>query len=409
MIKIWATITLCTTILCTNYCAVNAQSFVSERELGAVALDGFYRIDLTPDIMPDLNRGLSNARIVDAAGKEVPYVLRQEQPSSYSQVFRPYRIVQYDKVKNCCTSIILENPDNKPINNVHLSIRNADVSKAMILTGSDDKQNWYALKSKTTLSAAGDGRNTSTIRLLDFPMSNYAYYKIDIDDSTSAPLSITAAGYFEVSTSEGKYGAVPFQWTKSDSASSKRTFVRIQFGRTQVVDRITLALKGAPYFLRKGSLLREVKPSGRRAKPYLERVASFTVSSRQPAVIDLHAEREDAFVVEIENEDNPVLEVQSIQVDQLNRYLVAWLTKGQTYALKFGAPVLQAPRYDLVNFSDSIPADLVCIQAGPSKAIEPARASESPTLFTSRTIIWVAIVAVIGVLGTMAIRMTKEM
>ena len=404
MIKLWATVILCVSCLLSA-----AQSFLSERELGSVDVDGFYRIDLSTEVIPDLNTTFSNARIIEGTGKEVPYLYRQEQPARYSKVFRSYRIVQYDKVKNCCTSIILENPDSKAINNIHLSIRNADVSKEMILTGSDDKKNWYALKSRSLISASGDGTKTSTVRLVDFPMSNYAFYKIDIADSTSAPLNITAAGYFEVNTEEGKYTAVPLEWHQADSAATKRTFIKVQFARSQVMDRITLSMKGAPYFLRRGTLLREVKPSNARAKSYYDRVASFTVSSRQPAVIDLNGEQGNEFVLEIENEDNPVLQVGNLRVDQLNRYLVAWLTKGQRYALKFGSPELQAPRYDLVNFSDSIPANLPNVKAGPLKTIEQVRAAESATIFTSRILIWVAIIAVIGVLGFMAIRMVREL
>lgn len=396
-------------ILCLSSLVVTAQSFRSERGLGSVDTAGFYRIDLSPEITPDLNASFSNVRIIDADGKEVPYLLRQEQPAIYSKVFRPYRILQYDRVKDCCTSIILENPDNNAINNIHLEIRNAEAIKEMILTGSDDRKNWYALKSRSVITATGDGARTFTMRLVDFPLSNYAYYRIDIADSLSAPLNITAAGYFEVNTETGKYTGVPLEWHQSDSTTVKRTFIRLQFGKTQVMDRITLSMKGVPYFLRRGTLLREVKSSNARTKSFYERVASFTVSSRQPAVIDLHGERGNEFILEIENEDNPVLEVDNLRVDQLNRYLVAWLAEGHGYVLKFGPSELQAPRYDLINFSDSIPANIPVIEAGPAKVIEQAQAAESATIFSNPNLIWGAIIVVIGGLGFMAIRMTREL
>jgi len=384
-----------------------SQSFVMERDLGPVQTDGFYRIDLSPDIMSNLNAALTNARIIDSNGKEVPYLLMQEQPATYSKIFRPYRISSYDKVKNCCTSIILENPDSKPINNIHLSIRNADVSKTITLTASDDKKEWYALKAPTLISATGDGTHTSALKLVDFPMSNYAFYKIDIDDSTSAPLSITAAGYFALNTSAGKYSNVTVDWQKSDSASLKRSYIKLRFSNTQVIDRIVLAMKGTPYFLRRGNLLREVKSSNAR-KPYYDRLASFTVSSRQPAVIDLNAVRGNEFILEIENEDNPSLEVDNLSVEQLNRYLVAWLSKGE-HKLMFGKPELQAPNYDLQNFRDSIPASLQQLKPGAAKSIKEEQASETPTFFTNRLVIWAAIIVVIGVLGLLAVKMTREM
>jgi hypothetical protein len=312
-------------------------------------------------------------------------------------------------VKNCCTSIVLENPENKAINNIHLSIRNADVTKEMFLTGSDDNENWYALKSRSVISAAGDGKGTLSMRLVDFPLSNYAYYRIDIADSTSAPLNITAAGYYEVNAENGSFTRVPFQWHASDSAAIKRTFIKVRFQRSQVMDRVTVSMKGTPYFLRSGSLLRQVRPSNARKKSYYDRVASFTVSSRQPAVIELNGERAREFILEIENEDNPALEVDSLQVDQLNRYLVAWLKKGQKYTMKLGPAALQPPRYDLANFRDSIPDNLPGMKVGPAKTLGQPRAAEGATIFSSRILIWVAIIAVIGVLGFMAIKMTREL
>lgn len=383
------------------------QSFVLERDLDSVQTEGFYRIELGPEVIPNLNPALSNVRIFGANGKEVPYMLMQEKPATFSEVFRPYHIASHTRVKDCCTTVILENRNNTPINNIQLSIRNADVRKAMVLTASDDQKEWYALKAKAVISATGDGKNTSTMRLVDFPLSNYAFYRIDIDDSTSAPLNITAAGYFEVNSSQGKYATVPVDWQKYDSAALKRTYIKLRFPGPQVMDRIVLAMQGTPYFLRRGTLLQEMRPQNGR-KPYYNRLTSFTVSSRQPAVIDLAAVRGDEFILEIENEDNPALEVKSLSVEQLNRYLVAWLNAGD-YKLKFGTPDLAAPHYDLVNFRDSIPDNLVQLKPGPARTIQQDEESESPTFFTNRLIIWAAIIVVMGVLGILAIRMTKEM
>lgn len=386
----------------------NAQSYVSERKLAAVPADGFYRINLSPEVIPAANAALSNVRITDVQGREVPYVIRQEAPTRYSSIFMPYRIHRYAKNEGCCSTLVLENPNGHPINNIHLSIRNADVSKPMILTGSDDGENWYAVKDRSVLSASVHEQNTSTIRLIDFPLTNYAFYKIDIGDSTSAPLNILAAGYYEMNAEEAKYVPVPMKWHQSDSAGLKRSYVELQFEETQVVDRIVLSMKGSPYFLRKGWLLQKTVTGNGRAKPHLQRITSFTVSSRQPAVIELPGIRGNAFVLEIENEDNPVLQTAEVRVDQLNRYLVAWLKQGEAYALKFGAADLRAPNYDLENFRDSIPAQLTVLTPGPTQAITQPLNPESTTIFTNRAVIWIALVVVIGILGFMAVRMARE-
>lgn len=384
-----------------------AQSYVSERKLDTVTADGFYRINLSPEVIPATNAALSNVRITDAQDREVPYIIRQESPRRYSSVFRPYRISRYEKKDGCCSTLVLENPNGHPINNIHLSIRNADVTKPMTLTGSDDGENWFAVKERSMLSTSVNEQNTATIRLIDFPLTNYAFYKIDIGDSTSAPLNILAAGYFEVNAEEAKYVPVPVTWQQSDSATLRRSYVELQFDNTQVVDRVVFTMKGSPYFLRKGWLLQKSTGNGR-AKPYYQRIASFTVSSRQPAVIELPGIRCNTLVLEIDNADNPVLQTAEVRVDQLNRYLVAWLKGGEKYALKFGAVDLRAPDYDLENFRDSIPAQLSILKAGPTQSITRQLSSETTTIFTNRAIIWIALVVVIGVLGFMAMRMVRE-
>jgi len=388
---------------------LSAQNYLTERKLVAPQHDGFHRIDLTPDIMPEVNGALSNIRIADAQGKEVPYLLRQESPVRYNTVFHPYRIVQNDRTKNCCSTLVLANEEGKAINNIHLSIRNAAVAKLMTLTGSDDQKTWYALSEPTTITASGDGKKVSTLELVDFPLSNYAYYKIDFADSTSAPLNVTAAGYFEVNVEEAKYASVPLDWEKADSARIKKSYIHLRMNGRQVIDRITLSMKGAPYFQRTGWLLQEQPARNGRVKPRFNRIAPFTVSSRQPAVIETSGLRGADFVLEIENEDNPSLEVASIEVSQLHRYMVAWLKKGDAYDLKFGEERMRAPNYDLVNFKDSIPQQIPILQVGPLRRIEVSSPAESNSIFNSKALIWVAIAVVIGVLGFMAVKMTREM
>lgn len=174
--------------LCGNFAF--AQSYVAESALESVSRDGFYRIDLSPGLMPNVNAALSNVRIVGEKEQEVPYVLKQDVPARYTSRFKNYTIVEHERVRNCCTTLILENKEGASINNVNLFIRNADVSKEMVLTGSDDRETWYALKDRSRITAESDGRHTAAMRIVNFPLSNYRYYKISISDSNAAPLNI---------------------------------------------------------------------------------------------------------------------------------------------------------------------------------------------------------------------------
>ncbi|HEU5290843.1 MAG TPA: hypothetical protein VFU05_09390 [Cyclobacteriaceae bacterium] len=387
-----------------------SQTFRGEASLPKVEVDGFYRVFLSPDLSTHLNAEFTNIRIYDQQNKEIPYLFQQDNPVKYTQVFKEYEIVEKKQVKNCCTSLVLHNAKETPINNISLSIKNAEVTKTATLLGSDDKENWFALKQRFTLSSIDNQDRTAEIKIVDFPLSNYSYYLIQLDDSTSAPLNILKAGYYEVNAEDGKYTQITSIKTgKSDDSTSKQSFVRVTFDSTRVVDKFSIEMSGAPYFLRRASLaIKKERLNKKKEKEvYYELLSYFELSSKQPSVLELPGIQVHEFLITIENDDNPPLEVATIKTYQLNRYLTAWLTKGQSYSVKLGEMELQAPVYDIGFFKDSIPDQPQVLSLGPVSIFEK-KSEESPTYFTNRSIIWVAIVIVIIVLGFMTMRMVNE-
>lgn len=387
------------------------QTFRGEATLPDITTDGFYRIYASPAICAHLNEPFSNLRIYDQRQKEVPYIFEKEEPAYYTTQFKPYEVVSKEQQKDCCTTLILRNHNSRPINNISLSIKNADVTKAATLLGSDDKKNWFALKERFTLSAIDNHDNTSEVRIIDFPLSNYTYYQLQLDDSTSAPINLLGAGYYEVTSEDGKYTALqPKSINQSTVPADKQSLITIDFDTMRVVDKVVLNMTGAPYFLRRATLLsaREITdPKGVKSLHY-QQLARFELSSKQTSVIELPGVRVQKLVVRIENEDNPVLDLGSVTTYQLNRYFTAWLKKGDHYTLKLGAPNLAQPKYDLAFFRDNIPAQPPLLRAGAIKMFDTEKEEIAPTFFTNSIIIWIAIIAVVIVLGFMAVRMTHE-
>lgn len=398
---------LISTLACTS---VFGQTFRGEASLPKVEADGFYRISISPELSTHLNAEFTNIRIYDQLNKEVPYLFQQDDPVKYTEVFKEYKIVEKKQEKNCCTSLVLQNANETPINNISLSIKNAEVTKIATLLGSDDKENWFALKERFTISSINSQERTSEIKIVDFPLSNYSYYLIQLEDSSSAPLNILKAGYYEVNAEDGTYTSIPsFKTTKSDDLQSKQSFVRIIFDTTQVVDKISIGMSGAPYFLRRASLsIKKERLNKKKEKEfYYELLNYFELSSKQGTILELPGIQGEDFLITIENDDNPPLEVAAVKTYQLNRYLTTWLTKGQSYSVKLGEMEQQAPVYDISYFKDSIPNQPQILSLGPISFLKKDL-QETPTYFTSRSIIWVAIVIVVVVLGFMTMRMVNE-
>lgn len=387
-----------------------AQKQVGEATVPAVQADGFFKLQLAPEWIPYLNESLSNIRIVDKKNQEVPYIYQQETPVAFTQQFKPYEIIEKKQVKDCCTTLVLHNPADQPINNINLSIKNADVTKYATLLGSDDNKNWYALKEYFTLSSINSTNNTSEIKIVDFPLSNYSYYQIQIEDSTSAPLNILSAGYFEVNTANGSYTPIDSQFEQTDSVSEKSSYITLTLNGNQVVDKLVLTVEGPPYFLRRASLHQKASRVNKKGDTiyYYKKLDNFTISSKQSTVLEFNSIRANELLIIIENDDNPALLVKQAKAFQLNRYFTAWLKKDEPYAVKIGEPNMAAPVYDLGFFKESIATTIPVIRADKLNLIAVHEPSATPTFFTNKNITWIAIAVVIIVFGFMAIRMVRE-
>ena len=390
---------------------VVSQKIIGEANVPKVEVDGFYRIFISPELSPYLNNEFTTLRIIDKLNKEVPYLFQKEIPTLYTQHFKEYQIVEKKQEKKCCTSLTLKNPDNQPINNISLSIKNAEVTKHATLLGSDDKQNWFALKQHFILDAIDNLNQTTEVKIIDFPLSNYNYYLLQIEDSTSAPLNILRAGYYEINSEEGKYTEVSsFKKLMFDSAEQKKSFITITFDTIQVIDRISLSLTGAQYYLRKASLyVSRVRQSKKGAtEHYYELLSEIELSSKQKSIIDLSGIMANQFLIVIENEDNPSLEIAELKTYQLNRYLTAWLKQHDHYKLSIGNADLLEPTYDLAFFKDNIPYQPSVLAIGAITIFQKVKPQLSTTFFTNQSIIWIAIIIVIIILGIMSVKLIKE-
>jgi len=90
--------------------------------------------------------------------------------------------------------------------------------------------------------------------------------------------------------------------------------------------------------------------------------------------------------------------------------MTAWLEENHSYKVAFGSTGFNLPNYDIGYFKDSIPDNASVIEPAAVKVYDKPKevVAVSPTIFTDRNIIWVAIFLVIGVLGFMSVRMLRE-
>ena len=374
-----------------------AQQYVAEAPLNAVLRSGFYNIPLTPKATSLLTPDFRNIRIIDEKNVEAPYVIDVEKPRFVNVEFIDYEM-EKDQVKGCCTKLILSNDKKNQISNIILEVRNAETTKRATLLGSDDKQTWYTLKENFVLSDLVNTENTSALRILDFPLSDYSFYEIIVNDSTTAPLNISRAGYYNTSTDYGVYVDIQeVSISAVENQKEHRTEVSIEFDTIQFIDKIDLEISGPQFYHRRAVVFDD----------NMNTIQSVDITSTHKTTID-NSMRSKVLTLFVYNDNNPPLKFDAVYAYQFKRSLTAWLSSEHHYRVAIGCDSMRAPVYDLEYFRDSIPPHPSELNMDMIRNMEKFKKETDPTFFTTKKIVWFAIISVIALLGLMSARMLRD-
>ncbi len=388
---------------------ITAGSFRFESKLPPVDNTHYYKIQLTPGIYSKLSPGNSDLRLFDSDQKEVPYIIRDDVPVNLSTFFVEHEIVDKKYLKDSLTQVIIKNKGGERISNISLVIRNAEVNKSMRLAGSYDRKQWFVVKENEFISSISNKKNVTEIKLVNFPLTNYDFYKIEIDDKHSAPVDIIKVGFYEAKITQGIFTQLKSSFVVSDSTKQKTTWVHLMLDDTLEINEVQFNIHAPEYFLRQVNVYYTNNKSKRNYRDYIEQ---FSLNSKLPLRFSIGSIRTKELWYEVQNEDNAPLQFSDVQCFQINHYCIANLEKGGDYTLRFGDSLLNSPNYDLRHFQSVIPAELDLIIPGELKSIAPMQMSNEEKgfgkIFSDKRFIWMSLIVVIGLLGFVTFRMMKD-
>ena len=386
-----------------------AQSFRFRATVDAVPQPGFHRILLPPDVVGHLNANLTDIRLYDGQQREVPYRLTRQQPTQTTP-FVDYEIISRQSRPNVTTTLVVRNRAQSRISSLGIVIKNTNVGKKARLSGSTDAQNWYAIDDAIRLSPTQTHAGTTDTKRLNFPLSDYEYYRLEVNDSLSTPLNILRVGRYAQLASAGTYSAIPGVITNQRDSSDKRTYIHLTRTDDARFDRLVLVVQSGAPFRRRADVgqFRTRKLRRGRVERWFEVMRSFELTDADSNVVNLPGLRANELSVVITNDDNPPLVIRDVRAYQLTTYLLANLTAGVPYQLRFSADDVTTPAYDPTPFSTNLPANPPMAQLSGITANQAGLANTT-SFFTDSRIIWPALGLVLLVLGLLSYRMLREM
>jgi len=383
------------------------DSFAYKAPLDTISQAGFYRIILTPEVLARCNRDLSDIRISHAGawpggpanatpGTFIPYVERTDFPTYHGESFIEFPILPAQK-EDSAGDVRIGNWSGGAVGSLMLQIGSSASVRNWTLSGSNDGQKWFAIKEH--IQAIPPGSDLPSYEMtLEFPKSNYHYFKIIQEDKGALPLNIIRAGIITQHAGVQRYRPVPSPVISQKDSSDHHSYVTLSFQDPYLVEYLKFYIKSPKLYNRQVSLLTKEDPSIHESLRLVPDQLSFDIATVKTRTITL----------DIDNEDNAPLVLDKVEASQMERYLLIWLEPGK-YELLVGDKHATMPKYDLKYFIDTvsqepaalIPGALASISFQPSTPIKPSRDYKGVYL-------WAAIIVVLLLLIWLSLNMLRS-
>lgn len=392
-------------------CLLFTVSLFSQNYKGNVSeirQDGFHKIWMTPEIRSASLSDLGYFRILDGHKNEVPYVVLNDE-SSVKSSYLPFDFKSINNTKDSVTSIIIENDKQQKTNHLIFQIANTKVKKIYSISGSNDQKEWFGLATNQLFLGLNEAEKTTVEQRFSFPINEYRFLKFEFSNKESLPLQILNIGLYDnLYSDEPQIEITDFKIKNTTNKEKKKTQILVTFNIPQHIENMTFDIEN-DVFLREASILvNKTRTIKKRVETYQQNVLNFELHSGTHNRFDLPYIFEKEIIIEIENNDNPPLNINGIKFFQKPLYLVSNLKKNETYQVIVDT-TLHKPMYDLVNFKSTFNTDLPeAYITDFNKTNHPNLAKET-SFWQTNLFMWICILLAILVIGYFALSLLKDM
>ncbi len=392
---------------------LSTATLVSQNYRGTISEikeNGFHKILLLPEVRSASVSNTNYFRVLDSNKNEVPYVLLNDE-STLQSSYIPFTFETENNTKDSVTTIIIENKNKLELDHFTFKIANTKVKKTYSINGSNDKKEWFGLATNQLFFGLNEAEKTTVEQTFSFPLNDYAFLKFEFNNKESLPLQILNVGFYEnLFSTVPQVEIIDFKIKNSTNKKNKTTQLTITFTRPQHIESMAFDIENE-VFMRKAKILaNKTRTIKKRTESYQENVFDFELHSGTHNTFELPYIFEKEIIIEIENNDNPPLNIKHLKFFQKPLYVICYLKSHETYEAIVDS-TLQKPIYDLVNFKTTFNADLPqAIITNFSKInTENKSASVEKSFWQSNAFMWASILLAILVISYFALGLLKDL
>ena len=328
---------------------------ITKAKIQAVAKNGLYKMIVPAEVRSYSKDDLGDFRIFDTQNNEVPYFLLSDATEKAVEQFEEFKVVSKVVDNKKSTSIVIANPKVQ-INGLELIIANSEVIKKYNVSGSNDQKEWFGLINNGSLSDLQSSETTFVSKEISFPLCSYRFLKIVFDDSTTLPINVLKIGNAQTNFLKGELQEIKVKSLQTTQISAeKKTIIKIEFDFPQFIDKVVFDINKTSLFKRNARIYTDKEHVEKhKTVKYQHDIARFSMASNQSNAFEIANSKQQFLFIEIENQDNPPLQIPDIKFYQKPVYAIADLKSNENYTITTGYPNLLPPNYDLAYFKETI-------------------------------------------------------
>lgn len=397
---------------CATTSVAQIENYTFKRLLNKIDKENYYTILLSPEVIARSKSSLSDIRIYNIADtdtSEVAYLMNW-MGSNIKEVSIPFELINNTYDERCCSFVTLKFPKKQSINQIKLNITESGFDKSLKIEGSNDNKQWFTIKEHLRIVRFRNAFEDYSYTTLNFPNSEFTYFRIEFNDDVNAHVNVTEAFAYENQLIEGKYSDLKIQGKKqTENKKEKTSEIIVDFPYSYLVNYITLKNNSKNDFYRNiniygsnGSVKTE---KGEIENWYMINTSVF--SSIENNTIFCNNSKTKKLKIEIINYDNEPVSIDEIKAFAEQCQLVANLPISENLYLAYGKENDNAPNYDLIHFKDKIPNELSNVDYG-SEQVKIISINKPEQLIKSKVWLWVVMGVVLVIIGYFALSMLKK-
>jgi len=315
--------------------------------------DGVVEFSLDENIFSGSGRELSDIRIVDASGKEIPFkiISGRQLPEKKSY---PANLVNNSYIPGQSSMAIIDlGSRGIAINDISINTSSENFQRNVKISGSDDMQTWNILRDGAYVYDYTDrkGNFKSQNVTISFPESVFRYLKVEVSDEGGNPIKINSI-YADHSVVESvrEFEQKP-TFSISENTTDKTTEIVADRGVSGVpTGKISFKINGDNF--NRGLVIYSSKDKDKWnyiGQNYIFRYNTPKFKGEN-LTINFPETSERYLKISILNKDNSSLAVSNIITSSIYRDIVFVSTSGNTYRVYYGNPNARYPEYDLEKY-----------------------------------------------------------